>query len=348
MLGIGEEGAVSTLVSALQEISTLSLDGFSGEEGSGNSGGGIISQFKSLKTAVEDVTSAISGGRSSGSKEGDASDSLSESMSFGVNGEGADGLISAIEEIKPAADESLGGDGESSGTIPQFQELKTAVDDVTAAIGTADTEGGALSESTTLIGALRAQYETASETLPETTALFEELLESIMSCVGALNSMVSLMGSMSEIGGFGSHNISVTPDTKDAGGNAHANGTGNSGITEKHVQLPTFLNEWDRMEKLAEALGRDVEDLLNPLSSIALDIKKETGVGRFMESISNVNNVTNNNNKPSVTIGDIHVTCPGVTEQQVAQHIVGVLKKELDKEFSGFYNYTDQMSRIRR
>jgi len=43
----------------------------------------------------------------------------------------------------------------------------------------------------------------------------------------------------------------------------------------------------------------------------------------------------------------MHVTCPGVTEQQVAEQLGNVIGKELNKQFSGFHNYTDQMSRIR-
>lgn len=340
VLGIGEEGAVSTLVSALQEISTLSLDGSGGEEGSGNSGGGIISQFKSLKTAVEDVTSAITGGGYSGSKEGDASDSSSESMSFGVSGEGADGLISAIEEIKPATDESLGGDGESSGTIPQFQELKTAVDDVTAAIGTADTEGGALSESTTLIGALRAQYETASETLPETTALFEELLESIMSCVGALNSMVSLMGSMSEIGGFGSHNISVTPDAKDAGSNAHANGTDDGIWTTladgtKIRPLQPGDREYDLM-KAFEPLVQKIQNGQEKLWNSAM-YENQKQMEQWIKEITNnsaINNVVNNNkNVQPVVHNTFNITMPNVTDSTTATSLMSDLQSIATKKF---------------
>ena len=83
---------------------------------------------------------------------------------------------------------------------------------------------------------------------------------------------------------------------------------------------------------------------MNPLNSIALDIRKETGMGRLLSTVNNVSNVTNNN-KPSVTIGDIYVTCPGVTEQQVARYIPNAVKEELNKEFSGFSNFTDQWIR---
>jgi len=70
-------------------------------------------------------------------------------------------------------------------------------------------------------------------------------------------------------------------------------------------------------------------------------IEKDSNDG----NAGNVNNVTNN--KPSIIIGDINVTCPGVTEQQVAERLGSVLGKELDRQFNGFHNYTDQMSRTR-
>ena len=111
-----------------------------------------------------------------------------------------------------------------------------------------------------------------------------------------------------------------------ASGTALANGTVNNSSKQIPVsQVPSEMPMWERMEKCAAALGRTMEDMLNPLNSLALDIRKETGMGRYLESISNVNNVTNNNSKPSINIGDIHVTCPGVTEQQVAERIGGVL-----------------------
>lgn len=171
-LGVGEEGTVGGLVGALQSLSELSL----GEEETG-----IVSQFNNLKTAVEGVTNAISGGGSSGGgKSGDASGSSSASMSAGAGGGSASGLVGAIEDFKSATDEALGGGGESgegegsgsggTGAIPQFKELKTAVDDVTTAIGSGDAEGGESSgkgESDNLIGSIVNLGETSTETLGE-------------------------------------------------------------------------------------------------------------------------------------------------------------------------------------
>lgn len=170
-LGVGEEGTVGGLVGALQELSGLSL----GEEETG-----IVSQFNNLKTAVEDVTNAISGGGSSGGKGGDASGSSSASMSAGAGGEGTSGLVGAIEEFKSATDEALGGGGESgegegsgsggTGAIPQFKELKTAVDEVTTAIGSGNAEGGESSgegESDNLVGSIINLGDTTQEEMGE-------------------------------------------------------------------------------------------------------------------------------------------------------------------------------------
>lgn len=170
-LGVGEEGTVGGLVGALQELSGLSL----GEEDTG-----ILSQFNNLKTAVEGVTSAISGGGSSGGQSGDASGSSSASMSAGAGGGSTSGLVGAIEDFKSATDEALGGGGESgegegsgsggTGAIPQFKELKTAVDDVTTAIGSGDAEGGESSgegESDNLVGSIINLGDTTQKEMGE-------------------------------------------------------------------------------------------------------------------------------------------------------------------------------------
>lgn len=175
-LGVGEEGTVGGLVGALQSLSEISL-GEMGGEGQG-SGTGIVSQFQALKTAVDDVTNAISGGGSSGSTGGgDASNSSSPSMSAGVGSEGASGLVGAIESFKSATDEALGSGGEEgegsdgggSGAIDQFGQLKEAVDEVTTAIGNGDSEGGSGDggdeEAANLIGAINNLGETTEEIL---------------------------------------------------------------------------------------------------------------------------------------------------------------------------------------
>ena len=139
-LGVSGNSTVSSLVDTLRSLSEISIDA---------DGNGIITQFNNLKTAIEGVTNAISGGMSGGSA-GEGSPSSSPSMSAGAGGKGSavGGLISAVEGIRTATDEALGtgggedGEGGGTGAIGQFEQLKDAVDDVTASIG-----GGGSSES---------------------------------------------------------------------------------------------------------------------------------------------------------------------------------------------------------
>ena len=199
-LGVGEEGTVGGLVGALKELSELSL----GEEDTG-----ILSQFNNLKTAVEDVTNAISGGGSSGGKGGDDSGSSSASMSAGAGGGSASGLVGAIEDFKSATDEALGGGGESgegegsegggTGAIPQFKELKTAVDDVTTAIGSGDAEGGEGSgegESDNLIGSIVNLGDTTQEEMGESDG--EGILGKFNEFKGVIEEAANQVKSISE------------------------------------------------------------------------------------------------------------------------------------------------------
>ncbi len=219
-LGIGEEVAASGIVDALTAISEISL---------GAEEEGIIGQFNQLKTAVDSVTNAISGGGSEESGD-DKGASNSSSPSMGEEGSSG-GLSGAITEMGNTATETLGegggedGEGEGEGVISKFNMLKTAVDNVTTAIGVGGEEGeGSEENANTLIGALQAQYEKATEVLPETKSLFEELLSVIESCVGALNSMVSAMTSMQSIS-MPSMGGSVSVGYNGTVGKAFADGT---------------------------------------------------------------------------------------------------------------------------
>lgn len=449
-LGVGEEGTVGGLVGALQELSGLSL----GEEETG-----IVSQFQALKTAVEDVTSAISGGGSSGSSiGGDASSSSSPSMSSGAGGEGASGLVGAIESFKSATDEALGGGGESgegegsegggTGAIPQFKELKTAVDDVTTAIGSGDAEGGESSgegDSDNLIGSIINLGETSTETLGESDGEgiigkfneFKGVIEeaanhvtSISDGLGAIDGQevectitvnVKMNGSIPEFASgtvlgnmqiesatynakygkaFASGTIGLKHDEKNAlrseygqpeltvypngttelttspvmsdlpkgtviyneeetkkimdnksnpVGNAHADGTDDSiWTTLEDGTKVRPLQPGDKMydlQKKFEAYFKSINGNIEKLVPNSY-YEHNRQMENMVKQVTNINNISNSN-KPSVNIGDIHVTCPGVTSQQVAEQLGGVIGKELDKQFSGFHNYVDQQSRIR-
>lgn len=146
LLGVSAEGegAVNGISGAIQALNEISL-----EEG-------IIAQFTNLKTAIDSVTAAISGGGgessegsssggtsgSKGGKQGGAGGKGSEGK--GESGGGGNSLTGAIESMGDTAIEVIGEpDAEGDGTvIGEFGSMETAVNDVRDAIGTESSEGG--------------------------------------------------------------------------------------------------------------------------------------------------------------------------------------------------------------
>lgn len=170
-----EEGAVGGIASAIQALNEISLED------------GIIAQFTNLKTAVDEVTAAIGGGGggdsesssggegSGGSGGGSKGGSSGKSGGGDSEGEGGCGgsLTDAITQMSDTAIEKIGEpDAEGDGTvIGEFGALETAVNDVTAAIGSADSEGvegsGGGEEDGNLIGSIIDLGEQTEETLGE-------------------------------------------------------------------------------------------------------------------------------------------------------------------------------------
>ena len=66
---------------------------------------------------------------------------------------------------------------------------------------------------------------------------------------------------------------------------------------------------------------------------------------QMANQITNNSSVINNtkNVQPSVNVGDIHITCPGVTSYEVMREV----KTQINNEVRGLRNYADQQSRIR-
>ncbi len=128
-------GMASGIASAIQEFNKISFEK------------GIVAQFTNLKTAIDSVTAAISGGGESSGGEGQGSSSSvkgskSAGKSAGGEGTGGNSLTSAITEVGTTVDEVIGEpDTEGDGTvIGAFESLETAVNDVTSAIGCGDSK----------------------------------------------------------------------------------------------------------------------------------------------------------------------------------------------------------------
>ena len=141
-------------------------------------------------------------------------------------------------------------------------------------------------------------------------------------------------------------------DNKSGGvGNAHADGTTDGSWVgadgHRYRELREGDKGWDLLQKFQPLVDKILSGEEELVTNAIFEGQKQ--MEKWTKEITNntaINNVANN--KSTVTIGDIHVTCPGVTSQQVAEQLGDVLDKELDKKFNGFHNYTDQMSRIRR
>lgn len=174
LLGVGVEGesAVSGISGAIQALNEISL-----EEG-------IIAQFNNLKTAIDQVTAAISGGGgessegegsgggsgSSGGKQGNAGGKGSQGK--GESG-GGNSLTGAIESMGNTAKKVIGEpDAEGDGTvIGEFGSMETAVNDVRDAIGTEGSESGEDSKTDgtdgTLVGSIENLGNVTEEEMGE-------------------------------------------------------------------------------------------------------------------------------------------------------------------------------------
>lgn len=160
------EGVTNSIFSAIQALNDISL-----EEG-------IIAQFNNLKTAIDSVTSAISGGggeSSGGEGQGGQSGSGGSGSKSGSQGsESGNSLSSAITQMGETANEVIGEpEAEGDGTvIGEFGSLKTAVNEVSEAIGIGGEEGtesggGQGEDDGTLIGSITNLGATSEEVLGE-------------------------------------------------------------------------------------------------------------------------------------------------------------------------------------
>ena len=141
-----------------------------------------------------------------------------------------------------------------------------------------------------------------------------------------------------------------------AEGKTYANGTveypdGTIITPDGHTLRPLQPGDqgWDLLQKCQPLVDKILSGQKDIVSNAVFEHQKQ--IEQIVKEITNntaINNISNTKNvQPSVNIGDIHVTCPGVTDQQVANRLGNVIEKKLNEKFSGFHNYADQQSRIR-
>lgn len=142
----------------------------------------LISEFNSLKEAVDLVTTAINGGGENETPSGEE----------GGEGEQKSGLIGAVEAVKTATAENIGtaADETEDTAIGHFNALGNAVNDVSInKIGIADEEGNTENPET-LIGAIGGLKDSTDIKLPEVVNQFDGLRNKINDCIEAVKTLI--------------------------------------------------------------------------------------------------------------------------------------------------------------
>ena len=233
-IGIGVNATEDGLLGAISSLNNVSL---------GDDKTGIIGQFNALKTAVDEATSAISGGGSkaveggglaTGANGGAATPTSTDASSGGGAGSLKSALKEQVEEAKTIIPEEIAlfnGEEES---------LLSGVNDVIEVLtgGEEATGEGENVDPSTLIGSNQLQYEKATEIIPEEVNLFKELEASIAACVAQLQTMIALLESASSKAG--SLNVPVSGGT---GLNGNANATGTWGAKSNSKTLTGELGQ---------------------------------------------------------------------------------------------------------
>ena len=119
-----------------------------------------------------------------------------------------------------------------------------------------------------------------------------------------------------------------------ATGNAYANGTDPDGWFTlpdgtRARRVPYDDPAYDVTRKF-EAYMKKTGENIDFIARSGL-IRYDEEMGKLVKSVTNVNNVTNNNQnmQPSVRVDKIEITCPGVTSQEVMREV----SNSLDKQF---------------
>ncbi len=128
-------------------------------------------------------------------------------------------------------------------------------------------------------------------------------------------------------------------------GTALANRAANNIITSDGKTLSS-LQPGDKMYDLQMRFNAYMDDINQNVDLLATHVTKEHSkqMQEPTNKVTNSSNIINNKNmQPSVNVGGIHITCPGVTSKEVARQ-VGV---EVNQLFSGLHLDALQQSMIK-
>lgn len=357
-----------SLVSAIKEVKSETDRSIGTGEDSG-----AIGQFNQLGESVMDVTTAVGGSESRGNNGGEASgdlissiENLGETTTETLGEPDGDGAIGRFGEFGDTIAEA---EGHVNGIIDGMNELDGMTAECTIKVNV-ETNGSipAFAEGTVNTdfksGEFTAQYGHAYaegtgeyKGLPkaEKNALVSEYGQTEMTVLPNGDAIITdeptLMDLPKDTVIFNEKQTKQIMDNKvDASGKAYAGGTVGGGkfLTPDGVIIEPYDPEKDTsgFAKLYKAWNKhfgniddNVEKIKNFTQHVTMEQRMNNEVNNF---ISHSNSVINNNrNQPSINVGDINITCPGVTSQEVMRN-VGIA---LDEKFNGLHNYADQWIR---
>ena len=333
------EGGEGGLVSAIEKMGESAIETLgegSSEDGSEGEGEGVIGKFAQLKTAVDSVTTAIGTGEE---EEGSGE-------------EGATTLIGALQKQYEKAEEVL----------PEekllFEELLISIEACVAALNNMTSSMSAMFEigfpsggisftplAKGTVGKAFAKGTGKYDGLPhnEKNALRSEYGQPELTVYPDGTTELTTEPTMSDLPKntviFNEEQTKRIMDGRgDILGNVFRDGTiNNDSILLSHVGS---LQKDDS----GYALMKSFEIYQDMLSSQIVPTLNtiENNTDTVARNISNINN---NNTQPAYVLnGGINVTCPNVTDAEIAKRVGG----EIEKAFFGMSNYANQRSSITR
>ena len=381
--GSNGEGGGNSLTGAITSIGDTAKEVIGEPDAEGD--GTVIGEFGAMETAVNDVTTAIGGGESesgNGQKKGEEnSDNLigsitnlgetTEEILGESDGNGIIGRFGEFKDVIAEANEQVTGISDGLAAIDgQTVECTIKIN--------IDSDGFPSYAAGTALGAMNlesAEYNAKYEGNAHVTGTanvtgnwgVRKPGKSLVGEVGQEIWVHSADGTFETVGDNGPEWIKTekgdlifnhlqTKELLDKGnivktGKAYANGNiqySDGTVIQPDGSVLRPLQPGDKMWDMYHAFDAYLKSIDGNLEKLVPNsfYEQNREWNKLADQITYANSVVNNRNVQPV-VNNINVTCPGVTEQQVAERIGGVLDKELDKKFNGFSNYTDQRSRMR-
>ena len=304
------QGKIGDITAKYAELAGIDLSDVS------NQTKDVTSRFSEIRDSVGDVTTALVGGESSSPNETPTGDNQGE------NGEketdksgGSDSLQGAIETVSGtianATEQHV--DGIMNEVIPAIEEEISAMEQFNEVADMDIEKTVTISYQTTGVG---NAYADGTRKAEKGLAIVGEEKPEI---VKTNDDKVLLADSPTLLNMEGGETVYNGDETKQI--LAH----GLRDVTEEDFPLLKVIKQYSP------------EEIRQRFTPTSYDLAKQFNASIASSMSNSVNNTTNNNSQ-SVSVGDIHVHCPGITKDEVAVQATEAIRREL----FGIYNQAYQ------